>query len=347
MMDSDLHGVLDAGRECLRIGEKYQLVESLNYGRYNLGTVHYLRNEISEAEPQLQALFDDRALAPPVLVAFGAFTLALVAQSQGHESAAAHLAEAVSAYLQEMEYMVAHAIAEAFKVELALRQGKLAQARRLSRGVQFDIRPPRWYCYVPQLTECKLLLSEGSAQSLAGARSRLQMLDAAMRALNRVHVRIDVLALLALVHDALGQEAAALDTLAAALALAEPGGFVRNFVDLGPPMAGLLARLRSRSPVGRAAGTLPYLEHTFAAFPPPAAAAPAGAAYRAWMVEPLTEREGEVLCALATDLSPEQIAGQLLISLPTARTHIRNIYAKLGVHSRFEAIQRARELNLL
>jgi LuxR family maltose regulon positive regulatory protein len=244
-----------------------------------------------------------------------------------------------------MEYMVAHAIAEAFKVELALRQGKLAQARRLSRGVQFDIRPPRWYCYVPQLTECKLLLAEGSAQSLAGARSRLQMLDAAMRALNRVHVRIDVLALLALVHDALGQEAAALDTLAAALALAEPGGFVRNFVDLGLPMAGLLARLRSRPPVGRAAGTLPYLEHILAAFPPPAA--PGGAAYRAWMVEPLTEREGEVLCALATDLSPEQIAGQLLISLPTARTHIRNIYAKLGVHSRFEAIQRARELNLL
>jgi LuxR family maltose regulon positive regulatory protein len=110
-------------------------------------------------------------------------------------------------------------------------------------------------------------------------------------------------------------------------------------------MSGLLARLRSRSSVGRAAGTLPYLEHILAAFPPPAA--PGGAAYRAWMVEPLTEREGEVLCALATDLSPEQIAGQLLISLPTARTHIRNIYAKLGVHSRFEAIQRARELNLL
>jgi LuxR family maltose regulon positive regulatory protein len=246
-----------------------------------------------------------------------------------------------------MEYMVAHAIAEAFKVELALRQGKLAQARRLSRGVQFDIRPPRWYCYVPQLTECKLLLAEGSAQSLAGARSRLQMLDAAMRALNRVHVRVDVLALLALVHDALGQEPAALDTIGAALALAEPGGFVRNFVDLGPPMAGLLARLRSRPPKGRVAGSLPFLEQIVAAFPSPASAAPAAAPHRAWMIEPLTEREGEVLRALATDLAPDQIAGQLFISLPTTRTHIRNIYAKLGVHSRFEAVQRAREMRLL
>ena len=349
MMDGDLHGVLGAGRECLRIAERWQLPEPLNYGRYNLGTAHYLRNELSQAEPLLSALFDDRALAPPVYVAFGAFALALMAQSQGHDPTASHLIEVVSAYLQEMEYTVAHAIADAFKVELALRQGKLALARRLSRGVQFDIRPPRWYFYVPQLTECKLLLSEGTAESLAGARSRLQVLDAAMRALNRIHVRIDVLALLALVHDALGQEPAALDTVGAALALAEPGGFVRNFVDLGPPMAGLLARLRGRLTGPPAPGSLSFLEQILAAFPPlaSAAVAPAAAPYREWMVEPLTEREGEVLCALATDLSPDQIAGRLLISLATTRTHIRNIYAKLGVHSRFEAIQRARELRLL
>ncbi|HSN77233.1 MAG TPA: LuxR C-terminal-related transcriptional regulator [Anaerolineae bacterium] len=349
MMDGDLHGVLDAGRECLRIAERWQHPAPLWYGRYNLGTACYLRNELGQAEPPLRALFEDRDLTPPVYLAFGAFALALIAQSQGHESAAVHLIEAVSAYLQEMEHRVAYAIAEAFKVELALRQGKLAQARRLSRGVQFDVRPPRWYFYVPQLTQCKLLLAEGTAERLAGARSRLEVLDAAMRGLNRTHVRIDVLALLALVYDALGQEPAALDTLGAALDLAEPGGFVRNFVDLGPPMAGLLARLRSRQPVSRAAGSLPYLEQILAAFPAPASAATVsgGAAYREWMVEPLTEREGEVLRALATDLSPEQIAGRLLISLPTMRTHIRNIYAKLGVHSRFEAIQRARELRVL
>lgn len=349
MMDGDLNGVLDAGRECLRIAERWQRPEPLWYGRYNLGTACYLRNELRVAEPPLRALFEDRDLAPPVYLAFGAFALALIAQSQGHESAAVHLIDAVSAYVQEMEHRVAYAITEAFKVELALRQGHVAQARRLSKGVQFDIRAPRWYFYTPQLTQCKLLLAEGTAQSLAGARSRLEVLDAAMRALNRVHVRIDVLALLALVYDALGQESVALDALCAALDLAEPGGFVRNFVDLGLPMAGLLARLRSRQPVSRAAGSLPYLEQILAAFPAPASAAIAsgGASYREWMVEPLTQREGEVLRALATDLSPEQIAGRLLISLPTTRTHIRNIYAKLGVHSRFEAIQRARELRLL
>lgn len=349
MMDGDLNGVLDAGRECLRIAERWQRPAPLWYGRYNLGTAWYLRNELSQAEPQLRALFEDRDLTPPVYLAFGAFALALIAQSQGHESAAVHLIESVSAYLQETEHRVAYATAEAFKVDLALRQGNVAQARRLSKGVQFDIRPPRWYFYTPQLTQCKLLLADGTSESLAGARSRLEVLDAAMRALNRVHVRIDVLALLALVHDALGQEPAALDTLGAALDLAEPGGFMRNFVDLGPPMAGLLARLRSRPPVGRAAASLLFLEQILVAFPPlaSAAAAPGDASSQEWWVEPLTERETDVLRLLATNLSPQEIAGQLLVSLTTARTHIRNIYAKLGVHSRFEAIQRAKELRLL
>ena len=58
-------------------------------------------------------------------------------------------------------------------MELAIRQGKLAEARRLSRGPHFDIRPPRWYFYVPQLTQCKLLLAEGTPESLAGARIQL------------------------------------------------------------------------------------------------------------------------------------------------------------------------------
>lgn len=349
MMDGDLNGVLDAGRECLRIAERWQRPEPLWYGRYNLGTACYLRNELSQAELQLRALFEDRDLTPPVYLAFGAFALALIAQSQGHESAAVQLIDAVSAYVQEMEHRVAYAITEAFKVELALRQGSVAQARRLSKGVQFDIRAPRWYFYVPQLTQCKLLLAEGTSESLAGARSRLEVLDAAMRALNRVHVRIDVLALLALVHDALGQEQAALDTLGAALELAEPGGFVRNFIDLGPPMAGLLARLHSRPPVGRAAAPLLFLEQILAAFPPLAsvAAASRDAPSQEWWVEPLTEREIDVLRLLATNLSPQEIASLLRISLSTARTHIRNIYAKLGVHSRFEAVQRAKGLRLL
>ena len=61
----------------------------------------------------------------------------------------------------------------------------------------------------------------------------------------------------------------------------------------------------------------------------------------------MTKREAEILTLMATVLSPQEMAGELFVSMVTIRTHIRNIYAKLDVHSRFEAVQRARELGLL
>ncbi len=364
MMDGDLSGVMEAGSECLRIAEGLRLLESVSYGRYNMGTGHYLRNELNQAEPYLLALLEERASSAPVYVAFGAFALALIYQAQGRGSEATQVVETISAYLQETEHRVALAIAEAFRVELAIRQGKLAEARRLSRGLQFDIRPPRWYFYVPQLTECKLLLAEGTPESLAGARIRLTAFDASMRALNRNHVRIDVLALQALVCSALGEEATALETLGDALELAEPGGFVRNFVDLGPPMAGLLARLQCQREASHSAIAPPYLAQILAAFPAPEQGSPrpeeraspeTGLSRRALeasprpasLAEPLTKREAEILTLMATVLSPQEMAGELFVSMVTIRTHIRNIYAKLDVHSRFEAVQRAKELGLL
>ena len=184
-----------------------------------------------------------------------------------------------------------------------------------------------------------------------------------MRALNRNHVRIDVLALQALVCSALGEEATALEKLGGALKLAEPGGFVRNFVDLGPPMAGLLARLQCQREASHSA-IGPYLAQILAAFPAPEQGSPrpeeraspeTGLSRRALeasprpasLAEPLTKREAEILTLMATVVSPQEMAGELFVSMVTIRTHIRNIYAKLDVHSRFEAVQRAKELGLL
>ncbi len=355
MMDGDLSGVLEAGSECLRIAEGLRLLMSVSYGRYNMGTGHYLRNELDLAEPYLLALLEERASSAPVYVTFGVFALALIYQAQGRGSEATQVVETISAYLHETEHRVALAITAAFRVELAIRQGKLAEALRLSRRLHFDIRPPRWYFYVPQLTQCKLLLAEGTPESLAGARIRLAALDAEMRTLNRNHVRIDVLALQALVDSALGEEATALEKLGGALELAERGGFMRNFVDLGPPMANLLTRLRWRHEVAHST-LLPYLDRILAVFPAEAQASPETES-SLWfsgslrpppsLAEPLTERESHILTLLATDLSPTEMAGRMFVSVATVRTHIRNIYAKLAVHSRFEAVQRARELGLL
>ena len=161
----------------------------------------------------------------------------------------------------------------------------------------------------------------------------------------------------ALALQGLGEPDRALEALAQALSIAEPGGYVRLFLDEGEPLVRLLRLAAAR-------GIAPaYVRRLLAAWDGepgngmPASAAPEEAAARpptpsvsrppSPLVEPLTEREGEVLGLLATHLNSTEIAEQLCISTHTARYHIKNIYGKLGVHRRTEAVERARELGLL
>jgi LuxR family transcriptional regulator, maltose regulon positive regulatory protein len=150
-----------------------------------------------------------------------------------------------------------------------------------------------------------------------------------------------VLILQSLLFEKNGARQPALDCLARALDLAEPGGWVRSFVDEGPPVAHLLG-LIARSGGPKAAAAVELL----AAFPEAAAERmhlPAGSS----LVEMLTEREQEVLRLIAAGLSNAEIASKLVISPGTVKVHTNNIYAKLGVSSRTEAVARARELKVL
>jgi LuxR family transcriptional regulator, maltose regulon positive regulatory protein len=124
--------------------------------------------------------------------------------------------------------------------------------------------------------------------------------------------------------------------------LAEPEGYVRVFVDEGPPMAALL-RAAAREAHGEQKGIAPsYLRRLLAAVNNTAGNAPASQG----LIEPLSERELDVLRLLGTDLDGPDIARELIVSLSTVRTHTQNIYAKLGVNNRRAAVRQAEQLNL-
>jgi len=146
-----------------------------------------------------------------------------------------------------------------------------------------------------------------------------------------------------------GAVAQAMTSLERALSLAEPEGYVRVFVDEGEPMARLLRQAASR-------GIAPeYVSKLLAAFEgevkdqrAKTKAADSSSTFRpSSLVEPLSEREAEVLRLLTTSLSSTEIAEELVVSVNTVRSHIKSIYGKLNVHSRYEAVARAKELNLL
>lgn len=250
----------------------------------------------------------------------------------------------------------------AVRARLRLRRGELdhaeAWARERHLGPADDLSYLREYEHI---TLARLLLARHRAGEADPAAAGSPPLDAATRLLQRLAAAaesggrgrplIEILALLAQAHAARAERDTALSTLRRAVELAEPEGYVQVFTGQGPALASPLGAL-SRAEPGSG-----YLRRLATVSAPKQSGGPRIAAQttanrpeRPWghaLVEPLSDRELDVLRLLATDLVGPDIARELHISLNTMRTHSRNIFRKLQVTSRRAAVRRAVELDLL
>jgi LuxR family maltose regulon positive regulatory protein len=221
-------------------------------------------------------------------------------------------------------------------------QGSLGKAldwvREQDLSIEDDLRYLREFEHI---TLARLLLAQNAVERerrfLDQANALLDRLLQAAEDGARTGSVIEILALQALANQARGDIPAALASLQTALTLAEPEGYVRNFVDEGKPMASLL-KAAAKQGIARN-----YVQRLLAAINKTEGNAPV----RQDLIEPLSERELDVIRLLGTDLDGPDIARQLVVSLNTVRTHTKNIYAKLGVNNRRAAVRRAQELDLL
>jgi LuxR family maltose regulon positive regulatory protein len=172
----------------------------------------------------------------------------------------------------------------------------------------------------------------------------LQRLLEAVETGGRTTRAIEILMLQALASQAGGERKRAIAALERALNLAEPGGFVRIFVDEGPPMARLLYEALSR---GMAADYARRLLAEFPIFEMAHTGPPRTQAAASELIEPLSEREIEVLGLIAEGLTNWEIASRLFLALNTVKVHTRSIYGKLGAHNRTQAVARGRALGIL
>jgi len=223
----------------------------------------------------------------------------------------------------------------ALKARVNVRQGRVGEAvgwaREQGLATDDDLSYLREFEHI---TLARLLLARGSVPEAT------QLLERLLRAADegaRNGSVIEILVLQALAYQMRGNNPAGLVPLERALRLAEPEGYVRMFVDEGPPMAALLEAAAKR---GIAAE---YARQLLKAF----GKAEDRSAANQVLIEPLSERELDVLRLLGTDLVGPEIASQLMVSLNTVRTHIKSIYTKLGVNNRRTAVRRAEELELL
>jgi LuxR family maltose regulon positive regulatory protein len=337
-MENELYRANETFRRVLQLAGD-QPGPSANDACLGLARICYEWNDLDAAEQyaqqslQLARLFDralDRFIISEV------FRARLKLARGDVDGAAAMLAQTEQAVRQQNFTLRLPEIAAA-QVLVLLCQGNLTAAAQLAQ--QYDL----------PLSQARVLMSQNDPSA---ARAVLGQYRQQMEARDWQDERLHAMVLEALALDAHGEPDQATQLLGDALALAEPGGFIRLFVDEGEPMAELLRRMKEEGGTLRAKE---YIHKLLAAFGNkeefhPSSFTPAlraGASVPQPSFEPLSQRELEILKLVAQGRSNREIGERLFLALDTVKGHNRRIFDKLQVQSRMEAIARARELGLL
>ena len=297
----------------------------------DLAQIHYEWNDLESAERHgRQSLHLARQYGPDIdrFVICEVF-LARLKLAQGDVTGASALLVKASQSARERNFVQRVPEVAAVQVLVLLRQGHLAAAAELAESHDLP------------MSQARVRLARGDPSA---ALAVLDPVRQQMEAQGWEDERLKVMVVEAVAHHAHGAKDEAVQVVGDALALAEPGGFIRLFVDEGPPMAHLLREAAAR-------GIAPeYTQQVLATFSPVGPSHPLPGRVNgphSALIEPLSERELEVLQHIAEGLSNQEIASRLYLSLHTVKVHSRNIYGKLRVHNRTHAVAMARALDML
>ncbi len=301
-----------------------------------LAEIRYEWNELTEAQDLLERGLQRAELGGDLRAQLaGALLAARLALTRGELDAAQRRLEQALPLLEAAPPGEARGRYERLQLELWLAHNQLRPALAWADAAA---ERPDVEAFRRQLTLARLQTSVGDSASLQQTSRHLLRLRDAVTVDGRSGLLIETLALHALAQWRLGHLAPALTSLQQALELAATEGYIRLFADLGLPMARLLQEAEARL------ATPELLRPVLAAFD---VGVLSGGAALERLPEPLTAREQEVLTLLAAGLTNREIGEQLSISPQTVKKHAGNIYGKLGVGNRTEAVARARSLKLL
>jgi LuxR family maltose regulon positive regulatory protein len=347
-----LHAALASFRQGLETAtEADRQLPHVGMAHLGLAEVLYECDDLTAAHEhatQGVALCRHLAFTQPLAASLG--MVARIRQAQGDPSGALEAIGQAERVKLSPHVVTLFNTVPVWRARLLLAAGEIAEAARWAdeRGLRADDRPS-----YPQegeyLVLARLLLAQVQPDR---ALTLLEWLSAQAAEQERTGSVVELRAVQALALAVAGDQAAGLRALAEAVALASPEGYVRVFVDEGASMARLLGKLASAQRTGEVPlpGAVPqYLDRLARAFQPGGA----GAAHARTtpqtpgLVEPLSDRELEVLGLLAAGRSNQQIADELVVVLDTVKKHVGHILDKLGAANRTQAVARARALGLL
>jgi LuxR family maltose regulon positive regulatory protein len=317
-----------------------------SWAHLGIGVLSYQWDELDVAGEHLLEsirLSDQDETQDRLICGLNHMVLAQVRLAQGAGEEALDLLEHAEMLARKYGSPVRVSQIAAWRARTWLRLGNLLAAQRWASETNFDAaskHSERWL--LDMLTLARVRIAERQFdQALAALRAVAEVIEKS----GHVEAVIETYLLEAIALNGQRETAAALQVFQQDLAWAEPENYLRIFLDEGPSIAQLLRQLALRGVMTNYANRL--LAAINDGVPVAAPAAKLSAGSLAPLVEPLSERELEVLNRIANGLSNQEIADDLVVAVSTIKTHINNIYSKLDVKSRTQAIARARELRLI
>jgi LuxR family maltose regulon positive regulatory protein len=360
---ADLVRMDESSNLMLAMALEREMLEYVGYARYLRGCARYQQNDLAGAEEDFAAVSRMGYTARPYVYSQSFIGLAATYQAQGQFDRAYEIAVLGARAAEESGGTIMVARAEGFLAHMAFRQGKLDEALRwVAQPCRIPSTMPMPTFHVAPVGRAAILLGLGSEEARLEADELLAELRAGVERHHNTRFLIEVLALQACSLAARGEDEAALDLLVRAVELTIPGQAIRVLADLDSLIGPLLSRLAHHSGVRnqiarirRAAMIVRPAEGTDGA-------APANAGFElrqqtprgvqsfgpdAELLESLTNRELDVLLLLQERPSNKEIARRLNITPETVKRHLTNIYLKLNVENRRQAIVRARAVGIL
>ncbi len=331
-MVGDLKRLEQIGKHLLQAGLAKEHLGSIAWASHFLGHAYYQWNRLEEAAAHWSTVAKWRYHANFLVYHDAMLGLVLIDHSQGNLSEAQQTLDTLTQVMLEINQVQFTPQLEAFRARLALLRGEVGTA---THWLQTGVKPARmslWFWEANDIDPRQGAHGTGNGRFLPESRRLVNLLPAGMRKRRPASGCSSRFGRCGRCwHRRRASKKTALTAAEQAVCLAEPGGYLRLFVELGAEMADLLAQLAAR-------GVAPaYIDRILAVF----------RADQSLEEDVLTSRELEILALLQKGLSDKEIAERLVLSVLTVKKHNRNIYQKLGVNGRRQAAAKAKTLNLL
>jgi len=327
--------------QLLELGQRLDNAFILGWSHFVLGHIHFDWQMLDVAASHFSQAIRYKHFLDRIPRVESYFGLALSYQGLGRGEEADQIMQQFMIDTEEYPNPGSALFARSAQMRLAILRNDMEKVRYLQHVIDFssDRGTMLFWLELPRITECRFFIAQGTPSSLKKAVRLLTEHLQFARSTHNVLQQIVILPLLAAAYEKLNQRQKAIQTLSDAVTLAEPGGLIHPFLEPAPEMIRLFGRLKQRGE------TREFISQIINALPtPPSDGSRTG---QTQLLDPLTDREMDVLSLLAQRYSNKEIATRLYITPATVKRHTVNIYQKLEVNGRRQAVERAMALGIL